>query len=414
MENLFRQEVINKRKHRLFGVISLVQPPIFKYLTYVLLSIVVISLCFLSLGSYTRKETVSGILQPNTGLLKINAQQSGIIEKLFIQEGEVVKQGQPLLRIESEKYGVHGFELNQSIIDQYTFQIRIIEQQQYQQKNNAKLEYLELLETRENLLQRQIQLDTQRKIFKKRVEINREIANQISSLADTGYISGLDLKKQQDNLLSLDQQSSKIDSEQLSIINEIDKIDIQLQKLPLNHERALNKLKTQLKQIQSQLLATKQKKSGELRAPTDGVITGLLVKTGKNVANHQKLLSIMPKNSKMQAIIYVPTSAFGFIEKGQITKLRYHAFPYQKFGIHEGIVTGVSSTVIFPEETEMPGLITVPSYRIIVDINAQSVQAYGRSIPLRSGMRLDADIVIERRSFLRWLFDPMFSISGKI
>jgi len=56
----------------------------------------------------------------------------------------------------------------------------------------------------------------------------------------------------------------------------------------------------------------------------------------------------------------------------------------------------------------------VPSYRVVVALNNQMIQAYGRNIPLRSGMKLDADIVIEQRSLLRWLFDPVFSIQGQL
>ena len=65
-----------------------------------------------------------------------------------------------------------------------------------------------------------------------------------------------------------------------------------------------------------------------------------------------------------------------------------------------------------PEEADIPGIIASPSYRIVVDLDAQSIKAYGRDMPLRSGMKLDADIIIEKRSLLRWLFDPIFSLRG--
>ena len=103
MENLFRQEVIENKNHRLEGKISLVQPPIFKSLTLLLLIIVVISLVFLSYGSYSRKERVSGVLQPDLGLVKLMAPQSGVLVQLFVSEGQSVKPGQSILRIKTEK-----------------------------------------------------------------------------------------------------------------------------------------------------------------------------------------------------------------------------------------------------------------------------------------------------------------------
>jgi membrane fusion protein len=211
----------------------------------------------------------------------------------------------------------------------------------------------------------------------------------------------------------LKQQMSAINSERLSINSQRQQNSSRLSQLPIEQAKAKDLLETQLSKLQSQLVTIEQQRLGELRAPTDGKVTGLLAKVGKSVSSQQKLLSILPKFSFMQAVIYVPTSAFGFIEEGQSTQLRYHAFPYQRFGIHQGEVEQISSNVILPSETDMPGLITVPSYRVVVTLNSQNISAYGREHPLRSGMKLDADIVIEQRSLLRWLFDPVFSIKGQ-
>ena len=70
--------------------------------------------------------------------------------------------------------------------------------------------------------------------------------------------------------------------------------------------------------------------------------------------------------------------------------------------------------MILPEEASTPGVLTEPAYRVVVALNDQSIQAYGKATALRAGMRLDADIVIEERSLLRWLFDPVFSIKGQL
>jgi membrane fusion protein len=412
MTQLFRQAVLDKRKHRLSGVISLVQPPIFKYLTLLLLSVVVISLIFLSIGSYTRKETVSGILQPDTGLLRLGAPQAGIVTELLVQEGEAVIKGQPLLRITSEKHGIQGFELNQSLINQYEFQITTLSQQLEKQQVKHALEALRLNDDHLSLTKRLAQLKRQRDIFAERVKINQQILKQTSTLSGTGYISDIDLKKQKDKLLSLDQQASAIDAEQLVVNNQIGQNRSQLSQLPITQGKDKDLLQSQLTQVRSQLATIKQQRLSELRAPADGVITGLLAKMGKSVDSNQNLLSILPKGSVMQAIIFVPTSAFGFIDKGQSTRLRYHAFPYQRFGVHDGQIDQISANVILPNETDIPGIISKPSYRVVVALQAQNITAYGKQIPLRSGMKLEADIVIERRSLIRWLFDPIFSIKG--
>ncbi|TMN71249.1 toxin, partial [Pseudoalteromonas maricaloris] len=77
------------------------------------------------------------------------------------------------------------------------------------------------------------------------------------------------------------------------------------------------------------------------------------------------------QGSQMQAIIYVPTSSFGFVNLGQEAKLRYHAFPYEKFGIYNGTIQQVSNSVILPEETSTPGVIQQPAYRVVVALEEQ-------------------------------------------
>lgn len=414
MDNLFRPEVLAQKRHRLDGTISLVQPPLFKSFALLMTFIVVISLIYLSVGSYARKERVSGILQPDSGLLKLSAPQTGIISALLVQEGQEVKKNQPLLRITSEKHGTGGFELNQALINQYQFQITTLTQQLGHQQTQHQLQITELKNKVINLRKRLTQLDIQNDIFDKRITINKEIVSQITTLAGTGYISDLELKKQKDSLLSLDQQSAGIHSERLSINDQIEQLESQLAQLPIEQEKLNNQIESQIAENRIQLATIKQKRLGELRAPADGFVSGLLAKSGKSVITNQNLMSILPSGSAMQAVIYVPTSAFGFINNGQQTRLRYHAFPYEKFGVYNGTIVEISSSVILPDEIDIPGLIDQPSYRVVVELEQQNINAYGKQISLRSGMMLDADIVIEERSLLHWLFDPVLSIKGQL
>lgn len=97
--------------------------------------------------------------------------------------------------------------------------------------------------------------------------------------------------------------------------------------------------------------------------------------------------------------------------------LRYQAYPYQKFGQHRGRVRDVSSTAMRPEE--LPLLITgasssEPLYRIRVSLDQQTVQAYGMAQPLKSGMALDASILLERRKLYEWVLEPLYSITGRV
>ncbi len=403
-----------RKTRKLSGNISLIQPLTFKYFTLLILFIVAVSGVFISISLYSKKVQVTGVIQPNTGLVRMTASQAGIVHQLLVVEGQQVVKNQPLLRIISEKYGVEGFESNQALISQYQFQLNILNQQQLTQKSQHDAELDELRLQQQNFSKRLTQLDIQQSLLAKRVLLNEEIVKQISQLAGSGYISEVELNKQRSNLLALQQQDTSLTSQKLSLESQLEQLTSQLKKLPIIQARSRDTLMTQLVDTKAKIAMVEQRKLSEVRAPVAGVVTGLLVTQGRAVKRYQAILSILPENSLMQAVLYVPTSALGFLNKGQETKLRYHAFPYQRFGMYQGKVAAVSANVILPNETEIPGLINSPSYRVIVRLDNQDIQAYGRSIPLRSGMKLDADIVIEQRSLFRWLFDPIFSMKGQL
>jgi len=58
---------------------------------------------FLMLAQYSRKETAIGYLTPTMGTAKIFAPQAGTIKQVFVEEGEPVKEGQPLLALETNQ-----------------------------------------------------------------------------------------------------------------------------------------------------------------------------------------------------------------------------------------------------------------------------------------------------------------------
>ena len=132
------------------------------------------------------------------------------------------------------------------------------------------------------------------------------------------------------------------------------------------------------------------------------------------------MLTIVPKGVALEAQLFGPSSAVGFIRAGQRVLLRYQAYPYQKFGQYEGTVASVSRSAISPAELsqQLAGLTSlyganVPVYRITVTLGSQNVRAYGEAVPLQPGMQLEADIMMERRRLIEWVLDPLFTLTGR-
>jgi membrane fusion protein len=55
-----------------------------------------------------------------------------------------------------------------------------------------------------------------------------------------------------------------------------------------------------------------------------------------------------------------------------------------------------------------------PIYRIRLKLEQQNVLAYGKALPLKSGMLVDASILLEQRRLYEWVLEPLFSIAGRL
>jgi membrane fusion protein len=65
-------------------------------------------------------------------------------------------------------------------------------------------------------------------------------------------------------------------------------------------------------------------------------------------------------------------------------------------------------------EAIVPVVLSEPVYRVRTQLTAQDMMAYGDAFPLKSGMLLEADIVLDSRSLLDWLLDPIYSLQGRV
>jgi len=149
-----------------------------------------------------------------------------------------------------------------------------------------------------------------------------------------------------------------------------------------------------------------------IRAPSDGIIANELLQPGQTVAAGQPMVSILPAGSVLEAQLLVPSRGVGFIEPGNQVVLRYQAFPYQKFGQKYGRIVQISRSALSATEVaELAGQQTQePLYRVMVTLDQQQVMVYGKPEALRPGMAIEADILMERRRLIEWVFEPLYGI----
>ena len=57
----------------------------------------------------------------------------------------------------------------------------------------------------------------------------------------------------------------------------------------------------------------------------------------------------------------------------------------------------------------MPLTLEGPSYRAIVALERPDIDAYGKRVPLQPDMLLKADIILEKRTLVDWILNPLLS-----
>jgi membrane fusion protein len=72
-------------------------------------------------------------------------------------------------------------------------------------------------------------------------------------------------------------------------------------------------------------------------------------------------------------------------------------------------VKKVAHTILTGNETTGPITLKEPAYRVSVALERPDIDAYGLKMPLQPDMLLRADVVLEQRSLMRWLLDPVLS-----
>lgn len=416
--SLFRDEAVDARSQAWLGTVRLATPLSTRAWTVVALGIAAAIVMWLFFGHYTQRVHVTGLLVPRAGLISLTANTLGVIDHVGVAEGDRVASGQVLVSLSGEHTSKALGNTAASVSAQLQRQAGSLRQdigdtQRLQDKQ------AEDNRTQQSALKEQlVQIDAQIAIEKKQMQLVQELVNKWSGLVAGGYIPALQVEQEQSALLADESQLRSLQQQRASTQQQLSVLNDQLNQLPLAVSAKLNDLRRQLAQVEQTLAQNEAARASELRAPASGTVSTLLVKPGASVALGQPLLAIVPDGSALQAQILVPSQAVGFVHPGIQVTLHYQAFPYQKFGLHHGVVSSVSRSALTPGEvTLLLGGGNPPSsdplYLARVDLADQNVEAYGRKEPLRPGMALDADMLLDRRRIVEWIFEPLYGMGHR-
>jgi membrane fusion protein len=416
MGGLFRNEVLQARRGQWMGAINLATPLAFAWWALLAASLAAAIILFLIFGHYTRRAEVTGQLQPGAGMLTLSAQTTGTINRALVHEGERVQAGQPLVEVSADLISASMGNTHAVVSAQLRTQQAQVRTTLANLRPQAK-EQARDLRTRMGLLQAQArQIDDQLTLQRKQAKTATDFVAKIKPVLEKGVISMAQFNAYQSQALTQQAQVKTLERQRLETDQQLSSLRAQSTQLPLDTAAKANQLRGRLAQLAAQLAQSEAAGGTILHAPRAGIVSTLLVKPGQNVALGQPLLSILPRGSELEAQLLVPSNAIGFVHEGTPVVLRYQAYPYQKFGQQYGNVVQVSRSALSPAEaaTLLGQKVTTPLYRVLVSLDRQTIDAYGKAEALKPGMALNADLLLDRRSLWQWVFEPLYGLRQQL
>lgn len=416
-QELFRREVLDARSGSNLGEVSLSQPLPILWLALGTVVSVALIIVFLALGEYSRRSRVVGYLVPDRGISTVVAPTRGIVSRVMVNEGDRVTAGGLLAHVDVPRFSVSGARpvtVIRSEMDKREVHIKRVGEARLAQ-TDAQIAGLAAQIDVAKVELRQIEAGLATR--DQQIRLGRKTLARFRELASLQYVSPVQLDQQEQALLELLNERHALDRQRSNIKRGILQAEQSVREQYA--QRKEQEASTGIEQAQLNQERALHETNGELvvKAPLGGIVASRVVEPGQAVEPGQILVSLVPFDSNLQAQLLVPSRAIGFIEPGDAVLLRYQAFPYQKFGHMKGFVRRVSRSAASPSDwTALLGSApsVEPYYRVIVDIDEQSVKAYGKREPLRPGMMLEADILGERRKLYEWLLEPLYSVRGTV
>ena len=411
---LFRAESEQARASAWLGRVVLARPLSFTVLTALSLAIALALGAYFVFGDYTRKARVQGALAPVDGVVKGIAQQAGRVEGLDVAEGLQVFRDEVLLTVvdpRSSDAVPAGDAIGRRILERR----RALAQQRQFLAAAMQMETAALVQRRGGLDREMAQLDLEIASQLARDELAQRALSRMRRLEAQGFVSALALDRERDASMEHAARVESLHRTRIALARERSAMDHEIAAAEARGRAQLASLDVQGASLEQERIERELQHRIDIVAPSPGLVATVLVEPGQTVSTGTTLATIIPTGAPLEAHLYAPSRSIGFVRPGQEVLLRYPAYPHQKFGVHRGRIASIARSALPPAELGFAPAdgSREPLYRIKVQLPAQSIEAYGQPEPLKAGMQVEADILLDRRRLIEWIFEPLLSLSGR-
>ncbi len=410
---LFRKEAQEAQKRRLEGDVLVSTNVSYWFTTTLMLATVIALISFLTLGTYTPRTKALGELKPTSGLTKVYPSRRGVIARLMVTEGDIVAKGDALLELSYERIMASGENVGTQLKTRIEENISSLEKlmDEERQRLTFAIEIIESKIKKKSFELKDIRVKLERNAHVLRVA--QEELKALERLEEKKYVAKssvnakrieVDQAKTEQQSLQLAEQGNFADTRSLSIERQLQEKDSRLKREQLNQKQ---------NELHKQLIELASTQSEIIKAPVGGKVTALLGTKGTVIEPTRPILTLLPSGARLEAEVYIPAAAVGFIRKGQHVNVKLSSFPYQKYGTFEGQITEVSDYTISPGDLGTSSSLRQAVFRLRVSLAKQHVATPTDVYPLLPGMVAELDIIGEKLSILDWLFEPIVDVTKR-
>lgn len=359
----------------------------------------------------------------------ISILETSSLDKILVKEGDTVHKNQVVAILENTLQNSIQKQ-NNNELNFYQLRIRaldsLIENRSFNKKDtddisqftqisaefsSRKLTYENnLLQSQAELLQSESELQANSLNLSKLKNSKESWSNQINSyekMKDSGFISKLSadekIREAKEKIEEIKVQESVVNSTQAKI----SQLSMKNKTIKSDFIQQLLKEKTEISQKIKSLEEELNKSNYNLNAktllsPVDGYVKEIATNSHKSVITQgNTLMTIVPKDEKLKAEIFVKNSDIGYIEINQPVNLKIETFAFQKYGLLHGIVNKISPDSTEDKETRQN------LYRVEVIFDKDYLEKDHKKYFIKPGMIVNADVILSKRTIFEYLTSPL-------
>lgn len=344
---------------------------------------------FAEIDEVTRGE---GKVIPSSRLQKIQSLEGGIVEELLVSEGQLVEQGDPLLRLDKTRF-LAAFREGETQASSLLASITRLE--------------AEVRESDSLTFPKELKIDEKDRLFEQALFASRQTNKQekIAGLKRRMRIVGdqLDILRpmvaaesvSQMELLRLEKELEDLKGQIIEVSNNY----MQDAYTELTQKKAeLNALNESLVQRQDQLART------EIISPVKGMVNDILVTTrGGVVQPGEPIMYVLPIDEQLLIEAKIAPEDIAFLAPGMSAKVKITAYDFSIYGDLEGEVIQISPDTIEEETAQGKAYF----YQILIATEGNHLVKDGKSYPIRPGMIAQVDVLGGKRTVLNYLLNPL-------